>query len=255
MPTRPFNDFLLDSLSRDLPRRGEGPGKSQQYPAQQHHRAQPCELPRCRHRAVAAGHRAGFRHRHHDGQKWWVRPFMRLTRAMPIDPLKPMATRTLINAVKDGETLIIFPEGRLTVTGSLMKVYDGAGLIADKSDATIVPVRIDGLEHSYFTRLTGDADAPAMVSENHGHGARAGEAADRSGVARQDIAVRRRAPRSPDHVEHDLQHDLDRPHHAHSFGRGGADTRHETDRGGGSGHRRAYLQASAARHFAFLAAS
>ena len=88
-------------------------------------------------------------------KKWWVRPFMRLTRALPIDPLKPMATRTLINAVKDGNTLIIFPEGRLTVTGSLMKVYDGAALIADKSDATIVPVRIDGLEHSYFTRLTG----------------------------------------------------------------------------------------------------
>ena len=81
---------------------------------------------------------------------------MRLTRAMPIDPLKPMATRTLIHAVQDGETLIIFPEGRLTVTGSLMKVYDGAGLIADKSDATIVPIRIDGLEHRYFTRLTGD---------------------------------------------------------------------------------------------------
>ena len=75
---------------------------------------------------------------------------------MPIDPLKPMATRALIHAVQSGETLIIFPEGRLTVTGSLMKVYDGAGLIADKSDATIVPIRIDGLERSPFTRLRKD---------------------------------------------------------------------------------------------------
>jgi acyl-[acyl-carrier-protein]-phospholipid O-acyltransferase/long-chain-fatty-acid--[acyl-carrier-protein] ligase len=89
-------------------------------------------------------------------QKWWVKPFARMTRAMPIDPLKPMATRTLIQAVQGGETLIIFPEGRLTVTGSLMKVYDGAGLIADKSDATIVPIRIDGLERSPFTRLRKD---------------------------------------------------------------------------------------------------
>lgn len=85
--------------------------------------------------------------------KWWVRPFARMTRALPIDPLKPMATRTLIQAVQSGETLIIFPEGRITVTGSLMKVYDGAGLIADKSDATIVPIRIEGLERSYLTRL------------------------------------------------------------------------------------------------------
>jgi acyl-[acyl-carrier-protein]-phospholipid O-acyltransferase/long-chain-fatty-acid--[acyl-carrier-protein] ligase len=87
-------------------------------------------------------------------QKWWVRPFVRMTRALPIDPLKPMATRTLIHAVQSGETLIIFPEGRLTVTGSLMKVYDGAALIADKADATIVPVHIDGLEQTPFTRLT-----------------------------------------------------------------------------------------------------
>jgi acyl-[acyl-carrier-protein]-phospholipid O-acyltransferase / long-chain-fatty-acid--[acyl-carrier-protein] ligase len=60
----------------------------------------------------------------------------------------------LINAVKNGETLIIFPEGRLTVTGSLMKVYDGSALIADKADALVVPVRIDGLEQTFFTRLT-----------------------------------------------------------------------------------------------------
>ena len=65
---------------------------------------------------------------------------MQLTRAIPLDPMKPMATRTLINAVKAGEALIIFPEGRLTVTGSLMKIYDGAGLIADKTDAFVVPV-------------------------------------------------------------------------------------------------------------------
>ena len=87
-------------------------------------------------------------------RRWWVRPFLRLTRALPLDPLKPMAVRTLIEAVKAGDALIIFPEGRITVTGSLMKVYDGAAMIADKSNAEIVPVRIEGLEQTPFSRLS-----------------------------------------------------------------------------------------------------
>jgi acyl-[acyl-carrier-protein]-phospholipid O-acyltransferase/long-chain-fatty-acid--[acyl-carrier-protein] ligase len=87
-------------------------------------------------------------------QRWWVRPFVKLTNAMPLDPMKPMAVRTLIDAVKAGNALIIFPEGRITVTGSLMKVYDGAAMIADKSDAEIVPVRIEGLEQTPFSRLS-----------------------------------------------------------------------------------------------------
>jgi acyl-[acyl-carrier-protein]-phospholipid O-acyltransferase/long-chain-fatty-acid--[acyl-carrier-protein] ligase len=87
-------------------------------------------------------------------KRWWVRPFLRFTRAIPLDPTKPLGTRTLVNAVKAGDPLVIFPEGRLTVTGSLMKVYDGAGLIAEKSGAMIVPVKIDGAESTMFSRLS-----------------------------------------------------------------------------------------------------
>ena len=84
---------------------------------------------------------------------WWVRPFLKLTNALPINPAKPMATRSLIKVVESGEPMVIFPEGRLTVTGSLMKIYDGAAMVADKTGAKVVPIRIDGLERTPFSYL------------------------------------------------------------------------------------------------------
>ena len=85
--------------------------------------------------------------------KKWLRPFLKFIKTHAIDPARPLGTRHLIQAVKDGETVVIFPEGRLTVTGGLMKVYDGTAMIADKADAVIVPVRIDGPERSHFGYL------------------------------------------------------------------------------------------------------
>ncbi|MGE3247787.1 MAG: AMP-binding protein, partial [Beijerinckiaceae bacterium] len=86
---------------------------------------------------------------------WWVKPFLGIAKCFPMDPTKPLSTRGLIKEVRDGETLVIFPEGRLTVTGSLMKVYDGAAMIADKADVPVVPVRLEGLERTHFSRVPG----------------------------------------------------------------------------------------------------
>lgn len=86
-------------------------------------------------------------------QAWWVRPFLKMCKFLPLDPTKPMATRSLIKVVQDGSPIGIFPEGRLTVTGTLMKVYDGAAMVADKTGSWVVPVRIDGLEKSYFSYM------------------------------------------------------------------------------------------------------
>ncbi|MFC0220514.1 acyl-[ACP]--phospholipid O-acyltransferase [Pseudochelatococcus lubricantis] len=87
-------------------------------------------------------------------KKWWVKPFLPLVDAVPLDPTKPMGTRTLIRLVEAGNPLVIFPEGRITVTGSLMKVYDGAAMVADRTGAMVVPIKIDGLEQTFVSHLS-----------------------------------------------------------------------------------------------------
>lgn len=72
-----------------------------------------------------------------------------------IDPLNPYALKRVISVVKSGRPLVIFPEGRITTTGSLMKVYSGIGLIAAKTNATLYPVTFMGPEYSKLSRLQG----------------------------------------------------------------------------------------------------
>src|SRR3546814_4435358 len=73
--------------------------------------------------------------------------------AFPVNPTSPLATRALIREVEKGKHCVIFPEGRITVTGALMKVYEGPGMIADKSDEPILPVRIDGRSEEHTSEL------------------------------------------------------------------------------------------------------
>ena len=73
----------------------------------------------------------------------------------PLDPTNPFSIKSLIKEVEKDKRCIIFPEGRLTETGALMKVYEGPGMIADKANATILPVRLDGVQHTPFARLKG----------------------------------------------------------------------------------------------------
>ncbi|MBC8036116.1 MAG: acyl-[ACP]--phospholipid O-acyltransferase [Rhizobiales bacterium] len=99
--------------------------------------------------------RCGFAINTHMARKWWSRPAFFFFDMIPIDPTNPMALRSLVEELKKGRKIVIFPEGRLTVTGTLMKVYEGPGAIAQMAGAKVLPVKIEGAQYSMFSRMRG----------------------------------------------------------------------------------------------------
>jgi acyl-[acyl-carrier-protein]-phospholipid O-acyltransferase / long-chain-fatty-acid--[acyl-carrier-protein] ligase len=87
--------------------------------------------------------------------RWYLKIFRLLAKVFPLDPTNPMATKSIIHEIRKNQKCIIFPEGRITATGSLMKIYEGPGMIADKSGAKVLPVRIDGTQYTPFSHLKG----------------------------------------------------------------------------------------------------
>jgi acyl-[acyl-carrier-protein]-phospholipid O-acyltransferase / long-chain-fatty-acid--[acyl-carrier-protein] ligase len=88
--------------------------------------------------------------------KWYFKPFLAAVETFPVDVQSPYSVKRMVEAVRDhGRKLMIFPEGRMSRTGGLMRVYEGAAMVADKSRAWVVPICIEGLQFSRLGRMQG----------------------------------------------------------------------------------------------------
>ncbi len=91
---------------------------------------------------------------HEESEKsLFFRFFLRYVDYLTVDSSHPMAIRQVIKVVNSGTPAVIFPEGRITVTGTLMKLYSGAAFAAIKTGATLIPVQITGAQYTYFSRV------------------------------------------------------------------------------------------------------
>lgn len=86
-------------------------------------------------------------------EKWYFRFALRFIPHILVDATNPMSMKRILHAIEEGTPVGIFPEGRVTVTGSMMKIYDGTAFLAARSGATVLPVHIDGADHSIFGRM------------------------------------------------------------------------------------------------------
>jgi len=87
--------------------------------------------------------------------KWYFRPFLAFVDLFLVAPTNPISMKSLIKFLKEDRKIVIFPEGRITVSGSLMKIYEGPGMVADRAQAMVLPVGIEGAQYSPLGYLRG----------------------------------------------------------------------------------------------------
>lgn len=87
---------------------------------------------------------------------WYFKLGLQFLPHLVVDSASPFVIKAVIGLLEDGKPVMIFPEGRITVTGTMMKIYDGPAFVAAKTGAAVVPVHIEGAVYSYASRMSGD---------------------------------------------------------------------------------------------------
>lgn len=83
---------------------------------------------------------------------WLHRKIMINRRTFPIDMNSPYAVRHMAEYLQRGGRLVLFPEGRISTTGSLMKLFDGTGFLIWKTGAKVVTAYLRGADRLPLSR-------------------------------------------------------------------------------------------------------
>ncbi|MCE5309430.1 MAG: AMP-binding protein [Acidobacteriales bacterium] len=84
------------------------------------------------------------------------RILLRFAKHLVVDTASPWAIKTMVNMVETGQPVHVFPEGRITTSGAMMKIYDGPAFVAAKTGAAVIPVIIRNAVCSHFSRMGPD---------------------------------------------------------------------------------------------------
>ena len=78
-------------------------------------------------------------------QKSWLhRRIMINHRTFPIEVTSPYAVKRMAEFLEQGGRLVLFPEGRISRTGCLMKLFDGTGFLIFKTRAKVITAYLRG---------------------------------------------------------------------------------------------------------------
>src|SRR5438309_3670776 len=83
---------------------------------------------------------------------WVHRKIMINRRTFPIDTASPYAVKRMAEYLQGGGRLVLFAEGRLSRTGSLMKLFDGTGFLLHNTRAKVITCYLRGIERVSLTK-------------------------------------------------------------------------------------------------------
>jgi len=86
---------------------------------------------------------------------WVTRLIMRNRRTFPVDMSSPYAVREMAEFLAGGGRLVLFAEGRISLTGSMMKLFEGTGFLVNKTGARVITCYLRGANRLPFVRHSG----------------------------------------------------------------------------------------------------
>ncbi|HWX22951.1 MAG TPA: AMP-binding protein, partial [Candidatus Binatia bacterium] len=82
---------------------------------------------------------------------WIHKRIMVNRRTFPVDLNSPYAVKHMAEYLQKGGRLVLFPEGQLSRTGSLMKLFDGTGFLISKTHPKVITACIRGAHRLPFS--------------------------------------------------------------------------------------------------------
>ena len=82
---------------------------------------------------------------------WLHRKIMLNRRTFPVDTMSPYSAKHMAEHLAENGRLVLFAEGRLSRTGTLMKLFDGTGFLLHKTPAKVITCYLRGAHRLLFS--------------------------------------------------------------------------------------------------------
>ena len=86
---------------------------------------------------------------------WLHRKIMLNRQTFPIDASSPYAVKRMAEFLQGSGRLVLFAEGRISLTGTLMKLFEGTGFLLFKSEARVITCYLRGVDRLFLVKHKG----------------------------------------------------------------------------------------------------